>query len=109
MEFLTKYAFHRARPVGFLVAVSGYSFPSGHALKSVLFFSLLIYLFKGEIKSRALKLVFVFISVVLVLLVGFSRIYLHAHWTGDVLGGWFFGLFWFFFSLAVYKKVSDRF
>ena len=101
IEFLLKSLVHRARPFDALVEASGYSFPSGHALKAVLFFSLLIYLFSRNFKRDLSRYVFVFACVVLILLIGFSRIYLNVHWVSDVIGGFFFGLFWFFFSLFV--------
>ena len=105
LEFLVKNIVHRARPIGALVEASGYSFPSGHALKAVLFFSLLIYFFKDPIKNKIIRRLFVFANVVLVLLVGLSRVYLRVHWTSDVMGGFLLGLFWFFFSVFLYEKI----
>ena|SRR3989344_3941026 len=104
IESLVKNIVHRARPLGALVDVSRYSFPSGHALKAVLFFALLIYLFLRNFKHDFSKYVFVFVCSVLILLIGFSRIYLHVHWTSDVLGGWLLGVAWFFFSVFVHEK-----
>ena len=104
LEFIVKNLIHRSRPLSGLVDATGYSFPSGHALKAVLFFSLIIYLFLRNFKSNFNKGVFVFVCVILTLLIGFSRVYLHVHWVSDVFGGFLLGLFWFFFSLFVFER-----
>ena len=101
IEILLKSLVHRTRPIGALVDASRYSFPSGHALKAVLFFSLLIYLFLRNFKRDLSRYAFVFTCAVLILLIGFSRVYLHVHWVSDVIGGFLFGLSWLFFSLVV--------
>jgi undecaprenyl-diphosphatase len=81
MEIL-KVAFHRARPVPFFAGRPGdYSFPSGHALKSAVFYILLASLASRNWAVRAA-------AVLLALLIGTSRIYLGVHYPTDVLGGY---------------------
>ena len=64
----------------------GYGFPSGHVLGAVVFFGLLIYIaWKVKLHPGWSCLVTVG-SVLLVVGVAFSRIYLNAHWLTDVLG-----------------------
>src|SRR6185437_9134406 len=81
MEIL-KLAFHRARPIPFFAErPDSYSFPSGHALKSAVFYILLASLGSRHWAVRAA-------AVLLALLVGISRIYLGVHYPTDVLGGY---------------------
>ena len=81
MEIL-KILFHRARPVPFFAErPDSYSFPSGHALKSAVFYILLASLASSHWAVRAA-------AVVLALLIGISRIYLGVHYPTDVLGGY---------------------
>jgi undecaprenyl-diphosphatase len=81
MELL-KLAFHRARPIPFFAErPDSYSFPSGHALKSAVFYILLASLASRNRVVRAA-------AVLLALLVGISRIYLGVHYPTDVLGGY---------------------
>ena len=67
------------------VAAQGYSFPSGHSSGAVAAYgSLAVY-------EKDRKLLWV-LALVLPLLVGFSRVYVGAHYPTDVLCGWLLGL-----------------
>ena len=105
-ELLIKLITHRARPENALIAASGYSFPSGHATMTLIFFLLLIYFFKDSIKEKLWKYFFIISSITLTLLVGFSRIYLNVHWLSDVVGGFALGLLWFMLSIFVFKLIK---
>jgi len=66
------------------INASGFGFPSGHAQSSLVTW--------GSIalwKKQSLIRIF---CIVLIFLIGFSRIYLGVHFPMDVLGGWFFGI-----------------
>ena len=82
----------RARPEGGYLVVRGLtSFPSGHALISLVFYGLLAYLVGHFFKSRLARLALGLGAAAIIFLVGLSRVYLGAHWFSDVLGGWFLG------------------
>lgn len=104
LMLLLKQLFQRKRPLSpLLKAAKGLSFPSGHAIMAVTFYGLLVYILQHTIDINWLKSLATFLLIVLVLLIGFSRIYLRVHYASDVLGGFIIGLLWLMISLAVIK------
>lgn len=89
-----KLAFHRVRPdtVFALVHEGSYAFPSGHAAIAVVLYGFIAYVLCMWFRRWWERAFIALCSATLILLIGFSRIYLGAHWITDVLGGWFLGL-----------------
>ncbi len=104
-ELLLKMLVHRARPENALAQEIGYSFPSGHATLAIIFFSLLIYIFRDDIKKELWKHVFIISCIFIALLIGFSRVYLNVHWLSDVIGGFALGVLWLSITIAVSKAM----
>jgi len=92
LELSIKILVHRLRPEHALIPITKYSFPSGHATMAIIFFSILSYSIVEHIKNKT-KILLTSITLILILLIGFSRIYLGVHWFSDVLGGLILGLF----------------
>ena len=87
-QFL-KAIFQRERPVGYrLIEMTGYSFPSGHAMVSMSFYGLLIYIIHRLFKNKKLKILLISLNVIIIILVGLSRIYLGVHYFSDVIAGY---------------------
>jgi undecaprenyl-diphosphatase len=85
----------RLRPVldAPVATAPGNSFPSGHALGSMIVYGALTLVFLAAVSPRWRKL-FVAVPVLIVLAVGFTRIALGVHYLSDVLAGWLLGLGW---------------
>jgi undecaprenyl-diphosphatase len=96
LNSVLKALFARARPdlVEHLVVVVTPSFPSGHALLSAAIYPMLASVTSRELARPALRRYPIALAVVLMLLIGISRIYLGVHWPSDVLAGWFIGSLW---------------
>jgi len=93
-EFL-KLLFHRQRPdITWLVEAHGYSFPSGHAMLSAVFYGFLAYLLWGNFPNKKSCIIAVLAMGMLILFIGISRIYLGVHYPSDVLAGFAAGGFW---------------
>ena len=87
---------HRHRPFvdGPFVDWSGYSFASGHTIGATLLYGQLALFIVPAIKSRRWRVLTLTTAGLFVLLVGFSRIALGAHYLTDVLAAIFFGMIW---------------
>lgn len=86
-----------------IIAVDGWSFPSGHATVATAFFFMLVHSFWGKIKTSSNKAALVFASFAGAILIWFSRLYLGAHWMLDVLAGIALGLLCVSFTVLVFN------
>lgn len=109
VEVALKEIIQRARPENALISVSGWSFPSGHATRAAIFFSLMIYLFKNDIKNKSMRMIFVTANIVLIFLIGFSRVYLNVHWFTDVIMGLIIGFVLTFIMIKIFPILEKRF
>ena len=82
-----------SRPTPLYNGMSEFSFPSGHATMSIVIYGFLAVLTARERSARR-RLAVLTATVLLVILIAFSRLYLGAHWLSDVLGGLAFGVAW---------------
>ncbi len=79
------------RPHQFYGGAAHWAFPSGHAAMAFFFYGLLVRLC-GDTRYRVRRLLSVSAATLLIIIIGFSRVYLGAHWPGDVLAGYCLGL-----------------
>jgi undecaprenyl-diphosphatase len=99
--------FARLRPDTQLaeLAVTGMSFPSGHASMSAIVFLMSAMLLAGH-KRGAERGYILATAALLSLLVGLSRVALGVHWATDVVGGWVFGLAWALLWLQLARRMG---
>ena len=88
--------------------MSSYSFPSGHATASVAFYGIFFYLLIKNSKRIKSKFVLLACGFALILIIGFSRIYLCEHYLSDVMGGYLLGFLWLLLSISILLWKEDR-
>jgi undecaprenyl-diphosphatase len=96
-DTVVKLVVHRQRPPlpYAVVAADGYSFPSGHAMGITTAGVLSKWaLDRWIIRSTSARIVTWTSAVIIIAVVGFSRIYLGVHYPRDVIAGWLLGLIW---------------
>ena len=91
-----KHGFQRDRPFFSdpLATESSYSFPSGHASVSLAVYGTLGFIAARHLGSRRAQFAVLAGTTVLVLLIGFSRLYLGVHFLSDVIAGYSLGIAW---------------
>ena len=109
LDYILKRAIHRTRPIGdtTLIDVGGFSFPSGHAMLSMVFYGMVSYFIIRQIRQWKFRLLVVVAMGFVIFLIGFTRIYLQVHYLSDVIAGFAGGLFWLTIcvtGLEIYRK-----
>ena len=91
-----KLGFERERPffADPLATESTYSFPSGHASTSLAVYGTLGFILARHLDDRRARIAALAGAAALVLLIGFSRLYLGVHFLTDVIAGYSIGLAW---------------
>jgi membrane-associated phospholipid phosphatase len=105
LNFCLKHLIQRGRPVfdDPLFSLPTYSFPSGHAMASTVFYGLLAIYVSVSARQRYAAPVAIGAAVLMVALVSFSRVYLGLHYLSDVLGGLSEGIAWLALSVIAWR------
>lgn len=103
-----KAAMHRGRPssADAVAAAAGYSFPSGHSLNSAAIYGVAAVLVWQLARRRRTKVWTAAGTVLLVLLVGLSRMYLGVHWLTDVVAAYALAIGWLAFTVTTVGTLS---
>ena len=107
---LLKALFHRGRPEAAteFIKYESWSFPSGHSMNSLIGFGFVAYLFLERTTDRRARIAIIAATVILVGLVGFSRLYLGVHYLSDVIAGYLAGAIWLLVCITGYRFAKER-
>ncbi|MDP1574297.1 MAG: LssY C-terminal domain-containing protein [Coxiellaceae bacterium] len=98
---------HSARPNGFFKIDHSSSFPSGHVTISLAVFFFIAHLFAHRL-PRSIRSIPYVIAAILVLFIGFSRLYLGAHWVDDVIGAILCGTTILLLCIISYRRLPSK-
>lgn len=99
--------FSRPRPAfdDWVPPQAGYGFPSGHAMLAMIGWGMFTYLVFGRQPNRRLLQAAGVAALLVILIVGLSRLVLSAHFLSDVLGGWAAGAIWLLTCIAIHETL----
>ncbi|MGX6978472.1 phosphatase PAP2 family protein [Vagococcus elongatus] len=105
VNFLIKFLFERPRPsVKHLVPATHFSFPSGHAMISIMLYGTMIIILAPYVRVNVFAKMAQVILALLIVLIGISRIYLGVHYPSDIIAGYLLALSWLGLSYPVFAK-----
>ncbi len=104
-----KQVFHRVRPnFHRLIDISGYSFPSGHAMNAFTVYVIVSFLLWRHIPSKWGRSLLICLSSVMILAIGTSRIYLGVHYPSDIIGGYLASGFWLTVAIWFFQYYKEK-
>ncbi|AKD05523.1 phosphoesterase [Pontibacter korlensis] len=100
----------RNRPVADVAyyVAEHFSFPSGHATTAVVLYGMLSYLLYRRLSAFWQRALLVWETIIMIMLVGFSRIYLGVHYLSDVLAGFLLGALWLLVGISIVEVMLYR-
>lgn len=100
-----KYLWHRPRPLEVAVYIEkSWAFPSGHAVLAISLYGFLVYFFWKHFKKWKNKVNVLFLGFLVVISIGFSRLYLGVHYLSDIWAGYMVGIFWLVISIGLVES-----
>lgn len=111
LNTVLKLVFARPRPVFVepILQLPDHSFPSGHAMISLIGFGILTFFVWNRLRNPYLKIIVVFGAILLVVLIGISRMALGVHYLSDVVAGYAVGGVWLGSCIFAYDRFAPRF
>jgi undecaprenyl-diphosphatase len=105
LNLALKHWFSRQRPENALIVEHGFSYPSGHAMGSLIFYGFLGYLVVRSQRNRSTKFLLTCAFILIILSIGFSRIYLGVHYPSDILAGFSAGTVWLLLCIGARESI----
>jgi membrane-associated phospholipid phosphatase len=109
LNILIKQMVDRERPsISVALDAEGYSFPSGHAMISIVCYGLLVYFLGEKMRSTKAILVTQIIFALLIFLIGISRYIINVHYLTDVLAGFGVGFLCLIGFIYLYELLQKN-
>jgi|SRR3989344_1461593 len=84
------------------------SFPSGHVLFAIGLYGFLLFIVYSWIKNLWLRRIVMALFLLIIILMGLSRIYLGSHWFSDTLGAYLIGFVWLYLVILAYRYSNPK-
>ena len=108
LDNVLKIGFRRPRPQIFEwgTHASSFSFPSGHAMSSVIVYGTVAYLAARLQRNVQARVLTFSLAALIILMISASRVYLGVHYPSDILAGLLIGVAWAGFCMAVLEAAQ---
>jgi membrane-associated phospholipid phosphatase len=103
-----KLFFAMPRPVDpiALVTIDSFSFPSGHAAAAATLYGFLLWMMLGTGTAGRTRTLFAGVFFLIIVFVGFSRLYLGVHYLSDVIAGYVIGFVWVMIGVSLARSMK---
>ena len=110
LDEILKLSFRRARPevASEFIHSGSWSFPSGHAMNSLVGYAMLAFLLRQHVESARLRFAIAFAATLLIAAIGFSRLYLGVHYLSDVTAGYLAGSAWVLACITADRRIGAK-
>ncbi|WP_201007772.1 phosphatase PAP2 family protein [Paenibacillus glycanilyticus] len=109
LNLVLKTIFHRTRPdINRIIEAYGFSFPSGHSMSAFTLYGITIYFLWKHLKYGWMRAVVILVGIVIIAMIGISRIYLGVHYPSDVVGGYLVSAAWLMMSIGLYERFLEQ-
>lgn len=109
LNHLLKLYFKRERPeIHRLIEIGGFSFPSGHSMMAFSLYAIIAYITWHHTKTMTGKTLLLIFSIIMIVMIGVSRIYLGVHYPSDVVGGYAASTLLVTIAIIVYHYARKR-
>jgi membrane-associated phospholipid phosphatase len=110
LDEMLKLAFRRARPsvASEFITNGSWSFPSGHAMNSLVGYAMLAFLVRERLTNPRARVAVTVVAVILIAAIGFSRLYLGVHYLSDVTAGCLAGSAWVLACITAERYAIGR-
>ena len=109
LNCIIKPIIHRVRPpyeMQLTIHPHSFGYVSSHSLVTICLWGMVIYFINKYCSNQLIKIFLIMLSVIWILFVGFSRIWLGVHYLSDVIGAYLLGLFMLSFYIKIFEKVK---
>ncbi|GAE36942.1 phosphatase PAP2 family protein [Halalkalibacter akibai] len=103
-----KFLFKRDRPLEQIVKETGFSYPSGHTMAAVTLYGIIVFLFWRHIKTVRGRTMLILFSSLMIIIIGFSRIYLRVHYPSDIIGAFLLSGIWLYLNIWTYQYLMEK-
>ncbi|NEU32286.1 phosphatase PAP2 family protein [bacterium LRH843] len=109
LNIVLKNLFKRERPsIIDLVVETGFSYPSGHSMAAFSLYGLVIFLFWKHVKIKRNRILLLIFLSLMIITMGFSRVYLGVHYLTDVIGAYLISGCWLALTILGYQSLKEK-